>query len=117
MADSSTAALPCMYCRRCGYQLAGQSQNRCSECGTPFDPADPHTYLSGGHSWHIRRSVILLLGLVALFVGTCIGWLFWNFYPAWRAEQPGIARVKALGGRLYRISRHNTSLLTEWPIG
>lgn len=27
------------HCRECGYQLAGLTQPRCPECGTPFDPA------------------------------------------------------------------------------
>jgi ribosomal protein L37E len=120
MTDSSTTVPQSMYCRRCGYRLAGLSENRCPECGTPFDPADRRTYLPAQHSWQVRRwvrrLVTLLVGLillVALFVAACIGWLFWNFYPDWKAEQPGIARVKALGGRLYGTYGHNTSLLTD----
>jgi rubrerythrin len=26
-----------MFCRQCGYQLVGLSENRCPECGRAFD--------------------------------------------------------------------------------
>lgn len=29
-----------MYCRRCGYQLTGLSEDRCPECGYAFDWPD-----------------------------------------------------------------------------
>ncbi len=31
-------------CRTCGYDLRGQTQPRCPECGRHFDPQDPTTY-------------------------------------------------------------------------
>ena len=34
-----------MYCRKCGYHLAGLSANRCPECGRVFEPANRRTYL------------------------------------------------------------------------
>jgi len=36
---------PSIYCRGCGYNLAGVSVCRCPECGRAFDPADPYSYL------------------------------------------------------------------------
>lgn len=35
-----------MYCRECHYDLHGQVERRCPECGCRFDPADAGTYLS-----------------------------------------------------------------------
>ncbi len=34
-----------MYCRKCHYDLYGQVERRCPECGCRFDPADAGTYL------------------------------------------------------------------------
>ena len=31
-------------CSDCGYSLQGLADNRCPECGEPFNPADPRTY-------------------------------------------------------------------------
>lgn len=39
-------AEPSMFCRKCGYALHGLSKNRCPECGLPFDPADPTSFVS-----------------------------------------------------------------------
>ncbi len=33
-------------CLGCGYILDGLPENRCPECGQPFDPADPSSFLS-----------------------------------------------------------------------
>ncbi len=35
-----------MYCRNCHYDLRGQVEPRCSECGFWFDPRDQSTYFS-----------------------------------------------------------------------
>jgi predicted amidophosphoribosyltransferase len=32
-------------CIRCGYRLDGIESRRCPECGDPFDPADPLTFV------------------------------------------------------------------------
>src|SRR5438045_2519907 len=29
-----------LFCAHCGYDVRGATENRCSECGTVFDPAD-----------------------------------------------------------------------------
>lgn len=33
-----------MYCKRCRYDLRGQTNDRCPECGEWFDPGNPKTY-------------------------------------------------------------------------
>ncbi len=33
-----------MYCRDCSYPLDHLDQQRCPECGRPFDPESPRTY-------------------------------------------------------------------------
>jgi len=35
-----------MYCYACQYNLNNLGQNSCPECGKPFDPKDPTTFLS-----------------------------------------------------------------------
>jgi hypothetical protein len=35
---------PTRYCRKCQYVLDGLPEDRCPECGTPFEPGDPSTY-------------------------------------------------------------------------
>ncbi len=34
-----------MFCRKCFYDLRGQVEPRCPECGTPFDPFNRNTVL------------------------------------------------------------------------
>ena len=31
-------------CAKCGYRLTGLPENRCAECGTPFDPHRPSPF-------------------------------------------------------------------------
>jgi hypothetical protein len=40
-------------CASCGYCLRGLASHICPECGTPFDPADPLTFVSptNSHGW------------------------------------------------------------------
>jgi hypothetical protein len=35
-----------IYCRKCRYCLRGLDSHRCPECGQPFDPNDPTTFLT-----------------------------------------------------------------------
>jgi hypothetical protein len=50
-----------IHCLGCGYDLRGLTENRCPECGRPFDPDDPGTYDCGQR---FRRNPL---------VGACIG--------------------------------------------
>lgn len=79
-----------MYCRKCGYQLIGLSENRCPECGRPFSPTNLRSFSLYPRGYLLRRwtrrlawaaSVALALMLLA-GVGTL--WLYWG----WQEEQP-----------------------------
>ena len=47
-------------CLECGYILEGLPENRCPECGRPFDPSDERTY-----SFPIRGGLYLAASLTA----------------------------------------------------
>jgi predicted amidophosphoribosyltransferase len=48
---------PSRYCSNCGYVLDGLPENRCPECGRPFDPDDPRTFRTARSynrwRWHV----------------------------------------------------------------
>ncbi len=86
-----------MYCRKCGYQLVGLSENRCPECGRVFDPGDGRTFLQRPKAWHARRRrrwVIGILLCLLLLPGLGLGFL----YVQWRIEQWAVTRITHLGG-------------------
>jgi hypothetical protein len=61
-------------CRACYYVLDGLTAPRCPECGSPFQPDDPHTYFVGSlfrwRLWRRRRQIVCAtmawLGLLLL---------------------------------------------------
>ncbi len=94
---------PAMYCRTCGYILAGLSRNRCPECGRPFNPADPRTFrrkplLSGPGLW-VKRIALIIAAVVVGFLLLEAGVTGW-YYRGWRAEQPLIAQIRKEGGKV-----------------
>ncbi len=44
MSADPAQADPTMYCKGCWYVLDGLPENRCPECGRPFDPKRRRTY-------------------------------------------------------------------------
>ncbi len=60
-------------CKKCGYDLRGQVEHRCPECGTPFDPGEKARILArigspppkAKHRW-IVVVLILLLALTLM---------------------------------------------------
>ncbi len=86
MSHGEHPAEPTMYCRRCQYALGGLPDNRCPECGTAFDPADPKTFhqtpVPGvwrriGGAASRRRRELFLVGLVlsaVIIEETCCSW-------------------------------------------
>ncbi len=88
-----------LYCRTCGYQLAGLSANRCPECGRPFDPDNRRTFLRRPRGWLVRRLIRRMLVALACFVlaiGAALGWLYYDWK---RCNVPGLGFVTA-GARL-----------------
>ncbi|MHC4066328.1 MAG: hypothetical protein ACYSUI_17765 [Planctomycetota bacterium] len=49
-----------MRCLGCSYNLEGLPENRCPECGRPFDPDDPSTFLARAPSGkrHLLAAVV-----------------------------------------------------------
>lgn len=56
-----------IYCRHCGYQLFGLSENRCPECGQPFDPTNRRTYRKSLRRWTFRRVAGIALAVALLY--------------------------------------------------
>ena len=111
---------PSMYCRQCGYQLQGLSENRCPECGQAFDPGDSHTFRRNPQGWLVRRwlwrAAIAVLCL-PLCVATDMLVLYWGS----RAEQPARAIIQQRHGTFtYRyvgpdwLARLHSEIDWEW---
>lgn len=83
-----------MYCRQCGYHLAGLSENRCPECGRTFDQGNPRTFAGRPYGWllwrWLRRALFASLSLLVV-IAVAAGWLYWD----WRTEQPAIGALRA----------------------
>lgn len=92
-----------MYCRQCGYELIGLSENRCPECGRVFDPTDRRTYLRHPKGWQrrmwLRRIAIGVLAATVL-LAMLMTIVLAVAYQRWKAEQVVIATVRQLGGRV-----------------
>ena len=84
-----------MYCRTCGCELAGLSENRCPKCRRPFDPNNKQTHFSFPprirlRNWG-RRLGRLALGLL-LVGGVILGWLDWQ----WCMEHRSLLAIQAI---------------------
>ncbi len=55
-----------MRCKRCGYDLRELGEHRCPECGRPFDPQRPTTWLSNPVSG--RKNLLLAIVGATLFI-------------------------------------------------
>lgn len=90
-------SVPAMYCRECGYQLTGLSEPRCPECGRPFEPADPASFLTHPKGW-IRRRWLRRVTLAAAGLLVLAGADLLCLYIPWQREQAIATRVKQQGG-------------------
>ena len=67
-------------CRSCGYDLQGQKELRCPECGTAFDPPetgfeaspDPHHEPVSPAAVRSRRATVIMVVLMVILVGAQI---------------------------------------------
>jgi hypothetical protein len=83
-----------MHCRKCGYQLAGLSENRCPECGRAFDPANPSSYDRDPGRWRSRRrerAIFKVVSAVAAILAIFEVCLLCFYRPEWQREQAAIA--------------------------
>jgi hypothetical protein len=55
-----------MFCRRCGYDICGQSLSRCPECGTTFNPQDESTYRNSPRRMTLWSWCCLISGMYPL---------------------------------------------------
>jgi hypothetical protein len=102
-----------MYCRKCGYQLEGLLEFRCPECGQPFDPDSPRTFLRHPNAWRRRlwlRRVLIALGSLVIMLLAGLGVLLGTLYLQWRAEQPVIAAIRQAGGTVDLATDENPRL-------
>jgi len=87
-----------VYCRKCQYDLTQLAEERCPECGRPFDPTKPRTFQKG------RRRLQPLVGLgFALAVGLTVIIGFWIAYKpdygqSFSAASFTVAGIGLLGG-------------------
>jgi hypothetical protein len=61
-------------CLGCGYILDGLPENRCPECGRPFDPNKPTTYVTRIESGR-RYLAFALLGITMMAIATTLAQL------------------------------------------
>ena len=60
-----------MYCSKCKYDLKGLTEHRCPECGQPFEPDNPMTYVQC--PWvHQPRNILVGLVLILLVIFWCV---------------------------------------------
>lgn len=93
-----------MFCRECHYDLRGQEEPRCPECGSHFDPRDGATYLRRPPT-HLQsllqikwiRTCSLLLGVAVLYVT-----LVFLFVPGMYCSQCGSPSPRMLSSMSLR---------------
>ena len=112
MTTTTPSTAPPRFCRRCNYDLrATISENRCPECGRPFDPLNPRTTLPRpARRWlrHLRRAAYLLLTVVLLLAAVW-GWFFWGWY----SERQALLSLKLDPDDFVHVQY--TTILTPWP--
>lgn len=104
MTNTPTTRQTGMYCRQCGYALRGLSEPRCPECGRPYNPTDPKSYLHHPRGWSLRRrarraawSLALLAVAFAVYAAVLWGYMRYHYLPGRQAETPHIAALTQRG--------------------
>lgn len=106
-----------MKCRRCGYSLAGLAVRLCPECGRPFHPGNPDSYLTDKEDeqrtrllcWSACLGAGIPLPLTAwLFLSYLVGRLVLGRWPDVNADDPhemlGVNLMHAVGDCVLLLS-------------
>lgn len=103
-----------MYCRNCEYNLRGQTESRCPECGEAFDPADSSTYWAVIPGWFERRNLpkhaapaIITIFFVGLWMA---GFLLWTGRPLVRGWHGPYAMVDGQNFRYVLATWRQTAI-------
>ncbi len=110
----SAGSTPLQYCRDCEYPLCGLDQNRCPECGLPFDPLDPKTFVANRRRERLHRQAQAVgtaafgLGLVAAVVE-----ILWSVV-AWDTIFIVLLMGAAMIGGLISLAVSAVSYLGAW---
>ncbi len=59
--------LPTVYCRKCNHQLSVHQTYKCPECGWPFNPDDPDSFVSSLPNPKTAVILELCFGLLQVF--------------------------------------------------
>ncbi len=99
-----------MYCRQCQYDLRGQIEFRCPECGRDYDPEDPSTFEDALPSspkrflLRLRRSRVVLIGVATLALAA------YSYHIG--SQIPTSSRGKSLRGWVSTL--HAFKIIGEW---
>lgn len=93
-----------MYCRECHYDLRGQTEPRCPECGCRFDPRDGSTYLRQVPTalQTVFRNDAVRIFAKLLTLAVLHGVLFVLFYPGLFSSRCGPVSGRAISRSLLR---------------
>ena len=68
-----------MYCRSCRYELSGIPAGSCPECGRPFSPDDPRSYVRLPHRALFQGLIGLGLAILLFGVLILVNWLVFTW--------------------------------------
>jgi hypothetical protein len=99
------------YCRKCSYIIDGLPENRCPECGQPFDPTDPRTFRFAPRVPK-NRALVVLMYLLPLAVSL----LFWATQDSsqWVSSARGAPLVARLMIGLWQACGPMAFVLLDW---
>lgn len=97
---TSAPPIRAMYCRSCGYNLAGLEQCRCPECGAGFDPDQPRSYLLRPRRSGWRKLLLASLALLLLVSGAAGAGVAW-LYKGYQREEAALLKFDST----WRVTR------------
>src|SRR4051812_21326879 len=89
----AVSSAPRIFCKGCGYILAGLTSRACPECGRAFDSRNRRTFARRpprGWVWRWGQRLLALVLLLLLAGGVGLFWL----WRGWQAEKVTIAQIR-----------------------